>query len=224
MEMNKFSDQADLSGLGSYEECMQQLSAAKDDTKRVTYMSQIITILNAQINDLRFQIDNQAQQAQKEYEDLLCQLNNEKNLRLQVQEEKGAMKVEFIQKLDEKDRVIAHYECQMGIPISSRYAGSTSPDFLNKTTGVQGNKPVDKKLLLDFVKHHKNQKNDEEASQNTCAIKHRAIGGDTGKVSGDETQGGDSSTNQGTTKSLQSHLIDDNGNRVSSNDKNDPNL
>ena len=63
MEMNKFSDQADLSGLGSYEECMQQLSAAKDDTKRVTYMSQIITILNAQINDLRFQIDNQAQQA-----------------------------------------------------------------------------------------------------------------------------------------------------------------
>lgn len=90
---------------------MQQLSAAKDDTKRVTYMSQIITILNAQINDLRFQIDNQAQQAQKEYEDLLCQLNNEKKLRLQAQEEKGSMKVDFIQKLDEKDRVIAHYEC-----------------------------------------------------------------------------------------------------------------
>lgn len=59
--MNKLTDQADLSGLGTYEECMQQLAAAKDDTKRVTCMSQIITHLNAQINDLRLQFDAQAQ-------------------------------------------------------------------------------------------------------------------------------------------------------------------
>ena len=60
----------DISGLGAYEECLESLAAAKDDSKRVSIMSQVITHLNHQLNELRQQLAEFQAQATKEKEDL----------------------------------------------------------------------------------------------------------------------------------------------------------
>lgn len=48
------------------------------------------------------------------------------------------------------------------MPAGKREGVGCSPDFMNYRPDTQINAQFDKKLLLDFVKHHKNVKQEEE--------------------------------------------------------------
>ena len=142
----------------------------------------------------------------KEKENLQGQLQKEKNLRQHAQEEKGTMKLDFIHKLEEKDRIIAQFELQMGLPISSRCVAH-SPDFMNYIPGTPQKTQFDKKLLMDFVKLHNNQtKRNEQGKEDDaggCAIKHRGLKQDGDDAQNDAGKTGDDANNSQTEKGNQ---------------------
>ncbi len=59
-------------------------------------MSQVITHLKSQLSKLKLQLHEVKKQMAEDKEDLVTQLKKEKNLRLQVQEEKASLRVEMI--------------------------------------------------------------------------------------------------------------------------------
>jgi hypothetical protein len=73
--------EVDLANLGSYEECLESLKHAEDDTKRVAIMNYLISHLKNQLAKVKEQLTDSKKATSKEKEDLEGKLQKEKNLR-----------------------------------------------------------------------------------------------------------------------------------------------
>ena len=157
----------DYSSIGGYEECVEALKHAEDDTNRAALMGQVIGHLKNQLQKMKVQLDEVKKEMAQNKNDLESQLQKEKNLRQQAQEEKAALRFDLIQKIEERDRMVAELEAQLGPTqmMGPKHRACRSPDFMHYRPEAQEKAHFDKRLLLDFVKHHKNMKEAVDESE-----------------------------------------------------------
>lgn len=79
-----------------YEECVEALKHAEDDTSRAAIMGQVIGHLKTKINSLSQQLEEVKHQMSLRESDLETQVQIEKNLRHQAQEEKAQLRLDLI--------------------------------------------------------------------------------------------------------------------------------
>lgn len=121
----------DLTNIGSYEECLEALKQADgDDSRRTAIMGQVIGHLKNQLSKAKLQLTDLNKQMAQDKDEFESQLKKEKNLRQQAQDEKASMRIDLLQKIEEKDRRLAELEEQLGVPMMNRRFGC-SPDFMN---------------------------------------------------------------------------------------------